>query len=880
MKIFKKILKFSVLTVALLLIVLPYALKYGATHYLETEKNIQTNIGDVSLNFFSGKFSLEEVYLYGAELGELHLGEFLVDVSMLELFKKNILIESIQLHNLKSNVTELDAAWNVGGIHIPLTSEAPIEEVEEPQEGAKPFDWGYGIRAINFSNIEIDVASQYTDSQFALNKFKFSNALSWFPDSESGLALDLTLNGKSFRVDGDVIPFTNEPVIKTKIVIDDVQLKPFLKSIKDLPFDETSVAVYSDFDLEVVLKKEQLQVGLNGSYGLKGVHLKDKSREINVDNLFWDGAQKITLPKQGIKVIDLDGLFAIENIDVVDADNKVHLLQKKIELAGEYEIKLDDKSDKPDVSALAALTIEALDISSLDGNSKLLSFDNWAVKKINVKGIDNVEVATSELNNLILLNDINNKKSVPVATLDKFIVSDVNYQSNKVSISKIDFNNLNADVRLDKNGNIPALASFTSEENLESNVDAGSKEGEKLDEAPVKSKHPEDVVDEEKRIHIALKEITLNSNSNIRFVDNSVTPVFDTKLHDLKLLVTDVDTSNVKQPIKIDLKTNIDEYAKLDVGGNLRPFSEKLNAKILANLEALELVPLSSYAGKFAGINIKRGTLDVKADVKIKDDILDVNNTFYMNKLIVESDESEVSDNVFKDMPMPLDLTLDVLRDKNNMIKLDIPVKGDVNNPDFSLQDIYNTAMVKAMKYAATHYLMQAVQPLGLIMTATDLAKKAMAPKFDPLNFEVGSAQVSEENKKHIKKLAKILQEKDKLRFTICGNATESDWVFIQAEKAKSGNEGAKPGVKSEVKSEIKPEVESEVNVDTKKEKSKEVDPRKQVLLKLANDRTKLVKKHFVEIHKISPKRLFACNGKIVKDEKDEVALPAVEITL
>jgi len=854
MRIIKNTFKILFLLVALLLVILPYAAKYGAVHYLETEKNIQANIGDLNINLFTGKVGLQGVHLYGPELGELHLGQFLLDLSIMELFNKNILVESINFHDFKTNVTELDKAWNVGGVHIPLSGEEPKEPAKSQQE-SKPLDWGYGVRSIAFSNLKIDVSSQYTDSHFILNKLKVNDLLSWYPANASNLELDLNINGDSFKISGDVTPFISEPVLKTKVHINNIQLKPFLKSLKELPFEKASVAVFSDFNLEVVSRKEHIELGINGSYGLKDIYLKDKSREIKLNKLFWDGAQKVSLPKQGVKIINLDGLFAIENVDVVDSENNAHVLQEKVELAGQYEIKLDEKSDKPDVVASAALTVDQLNVNSLDKKIKLISFDNWQVKKINVKSIDDVMVGISELNNLLLLNDLSNEKLPPVAKLEKFIVSDIHYQPNKVEIAKIDFRHLNADVRLDKKGDIPALASISPKQD-KAEVD---KEVKPAEEQVRPEASESDVKTKKDAFAIVLKAITVNSNSNVRFIDNSVTPIFDTKLHDLKLNLTSIDSINTDKPANIDFGVKIDEYAEFVLKGKARPFSEKMHANLKANLDALELVPLSSYAGKFAGINIKRGTLDIDADIKVKDDILDVKNTFYMNQLTVESDDSEVSNNAFKDMPMPLDLTLDVLRDKNNVIKLDIPVQGNVNEPDFRLQDVYNKAMAKAMKFAATHYLMQAVQPLGLIITASKLAGKAMAPKFDPLIFEAGSSEISKDNQQHIKKLAGILQEKDKIRFTICGNATETDWKAIQALKEKS-----KETVKSE----------------PGKEGPKIEDSRKQILLKLANDRTKLVKKYFVDTYKIAPKRLLTCNGKITKDEEDKIAKPAVELTL
>ncbi len=786
---FKKILKTLFFSIVILLISLPYAAKFGAIHYLETEKNIEANIDDLRFNLFTGKVGLSGVHLYGENTGELHLGELLIDIKMLALLEKKILIESIIFQDFSSNITELENAWNVGGIHIPL-SETEETKPEEPTESERTFDWGYGINTIAFSNIKINVASQYTDSKIVLNKLAINDISSWHPENASELELDLAINGKRLHITGDATPLTNEPLINTRIHIVDIQLKPFLKSLKDLPFESIDAALFSDFQLTLNVKNDGMQIAVNGNVGLKDINLKDSEREIKLAKITINAEKKITLG---------------ENMKL---------------------------------SGIASLTMDQLDISSQDGKVQIASFEQWITQKIKLNSLEDIRVGLSELNNVTFLKE-NKTKTPTLAIFDKLIISDITYQPNLVNIKSIELLHLLADIELNEQGEIPALALISSEKKTEKAPTTND-----ASETPPQS--------ESKPFGFTLGKLVITPDSQIRFVDNSVTPVFDTKLHKLSLNITQIDTIDPEQAADIDFHVNIDEYAKFLIKGNVRPFGEKLNATLIAKIEALELVPLSSYAGKFAGMNIKRGVLDLDANIKIKNDILNIKNTFYLNQLNIESDETETSNNIFKDMPMPLDLTLDVLRDKNNVIKLDIPIEGDVNKPDFKLQDVYNKAMAKAVKFAATHYLLQAVQPLGLAITAGKLIGKAMVPKFDPLIFDPGSSEISSTNQKHIKKLAKILQDKEKLKFTVCGNATETDWKEINVKEAS----------------------------DTNNDAEKTAPPRTKRLLKLANERTKVVKKYFVEKYKIAPKRLLACNGKISKDEEEKVAIPAVEITL
>jgi len=302
----------------------------------------------------------------------------------------------------------------------------------------------------------------------------------------------------------------------------------------------------------------------------------------------------------------------------------------------------------------------------------------------------------------------------------------------------------------------------------------------------------------------------------------------------------------------LDFSAGVGEYGKIKLAGKVQPFQPLLNANLDASIKNLALVPFSSYSGKYADLFIKRGSLNSKVKVNIVNDVLDVKNLIEFNKLKLEPGETEVSKSWISKLPMPLDLTLNVLRDKNDVINFDIPVEGKVSDPDFRLQDVYNTAMKKALKVAATYYLTQAVQPLGLIMTASKLVGEAAKPGFEPLVFTAGSGEISSDNQSHLANISKLMVERPKLSLTICGTAIEQDWLVVK----------------------------ESLSVEEKKlivDPTKIPELRKKRLLKLAESRGQAVKRFMVKSGKVDPGRLHECNGKL--DEEKE-AKPTVTLSL
>lgn len=71
------------------------------------------------------------------------------------------------------------------------------------------------------------------------------------------------------------------------------------------------------------------------------------------------------------------------------------------------------------------------------------------------------------------------------------------------------------------------------------------------------------------------------------------------------------------------------------------------------------------------------------------------------------------------------------------------------------------------------------LQPYGALVTIANLAMKGgeylAEIKIDPINFDMGSAEVTPQATDYLKTIHKLLSEKEALRLTICGTAIPED---------------------------------------------------------------------------------------------------------
>ena len=97
---------------------------------------------------------------------------------------------------------------------------------------------------------------------------------------------------------------------------------------------------------------------------------------------------------------------------------------------------------------------------------------------------------------------------------------------------------------------------------------------------------------------------------------------------------------------------------------------------------------LSPYTVKFAGREIDQGKLDLDLGYSIELGRLDATNSVVLSDLVIGGQvESPEATN------LPLDLAVALLKDSEGVIKLDLPVTGDVNNPEFKISGVVMQAI-------------------------------------------------------------------------------------------------------------------------------------------------------------------------------------------
>ena len=245
--------------------------------------------------------------------------------------------------------------------------------------------------------------------------------------------------------------------------------------------------------------------------------------------------------------------------------------------------------------------------------------------------------------------------------------------------------------------------------------------------------------------------VTRLINGRIDFSDHFVRPNYSAALTELNGQLGAF-SSGSREAATLELRGRAAGTALLEIGGQLNPTVRPLALDIKAKATDLELAPLSPYAGKYAGYAIERGKLSMDVAYKIDTDgKLEARNQVVLNQLTF-GDKIESKDAT----KLPVLLAVALLKDRNGVIDVNLPVSGSVNDPKFSVGGIIVKVILNLLVKALT-------SPFSL------LAGGGSSDDLSVVEFQPGTAQITAGGGSAIDKVAKALTERPALKMTVTG---------------------------------------------------------------------------------------------------------------
>ncbi len=318
----------------------------------------------------------------------------------------------------------------------------------------------------------------------------------------------------------------------------------------------------------------------------------------------------------------------------------------------------------------------------------------------------------------------------------------IGYEPLKVDIKEIVLNKVKQNIIIFKDGN-SNIASILKTEKDEKTQQKTSKRG-KISKGNRTSKK-----DTERPV-IKIGKVRFES-CKIRIVDRSVKQVFVREFDSINGKISGLE-NRPGMKAKVDITALVDNRSKALVTGEVSPLAKPLFADLTVKIGGAGMTRFSPYAQRFLGYQIERGKMFLDLHIKLNGNKLYVDNRLVLDRFDLGSHvESKDAINA------PIKLAIALLKDRSGKIDLDIPVRGELDDPEFSYRGAVLRAIMNIFIKAAT----APFSLLGAVLGSDE--------KLDSVAFQPGLSKLDDKARKKLDILAKALRDRPALKVEVTG---------------------------------------------------------------------------------------------------------------
>ncbi|MCC5840418.1 MAG: DUF748 domain-containing protein [Opitutales bacterium] len=267
-------------------------------------------------------------------------------------------------------------------------------------------------------------------------------------------------------------------------------------------------------------------------------------------------------------------------------------------------------------------------------------------------------------------------------------------------------------------------------------------------------------------IQVALGRFLLR-DGRVEWVDAAVRPTARLVVSALDLEVSDIHLEpDASRPTRIDMSATFADEGRIRVEGGLIPADPSLQSAAVVEVRDLPLRVFTPYAADAVGRPITEGAFSADFDVSIEENALDSRNQLRVQSIRFGSTIPGSSG-----ATLPVGVAVAALQDRNGLISLDVPIRGDLDNPDFQPGRLFVGILRNAVMRALTAPLSIAGSLVGGSIPGLSLLQgegSGEAPlDLSSISFAPGSSELSPLALRTLEALSAFLRERPEARLQI-----------------------------------------------------------------------------------------------------------------
>ncbi|WP_428036747.1 DUF748 domain-containing protein [Amphritea sp.] len=889
------------ITVLVVFLLLHTALQLGrdaAVQWLLDQGASRAQIYAVSINWFTGRITLQGVSVITPEQPELRLEKLLVDLDYSALAEQRILITDLTLEGVALYLHEQAGAkprqFYLGPVALPGPSP------DNPADPAEPSAWQFGLARLNISDFSWRSQLQEGDHQLRIDSAELDTFYTWQEQAITHLSIQGAINGAGFTLSTEAQPLPQIKRSELHLKLDHLPLHSFTA-----PFvPELQATLTTDLQLAIVAG-DQISITQRGTVQVDDFNWQQTGLDLSQQQLSWNGQTEFKMSAGKPESVMVDGELNMAALGLSAETMKLQLGESRWQ--GRTDLSFGETGiDKVGVDGQLNMSALNLVDTGLKVQLNTLGWQGITGLNFNQTGVDQVDVK-GQLKTRQLLYQMADRLQANVDTVDwqgglalalqqqpltirgekgQLTLAGVEAKALQadqqlVTLSKARFSDIGLALPetlglggLDATGLAlsPQAGATLATLNLKlSDVDFNLgkavtinrvelqhlqlKEQLSADKQPVSVSRLQRGIDSllppaeasgntsassasaagtEPALRVRVNELRVTGDSKVMFTDNSTSPPFSSEMLIDKLLVQGLDTGSQK-PATFDLGLKLNSFTTFTLSGDTDLAGGGENASWKGSLKQLELPRLSPYSIEYTGYYLQNGQLQLNSSGKLSAGKISGKNQIKINRLEVEPADQEQMAAFSKKLSMPLGTAISVLKDSDDNIDLDVPISGSLEDPDFGLQSVVTLLAGKGLKQAAFSVLLKSLQPYGtLISLAASAAKDGSFISLDPVVFAPGRTALDDYAQGYLAKIEAMMVERKGMRLNICGQAVQQDQALIRAELDAANKKREKPFTPEELAAQ-----------------------ERQQLVGLAQQRADRIKQQLTD--KIAGERLFSC---------------------
>jgi hypothetical protein len=456
---------------------------------------------------------------------------------------------------------------------------------------------------------------------------------------------------------------------------------------------------------------------------LRNISLKDGEliyRDLSVNSLF--DMKNLQL---GIPQIFFSGKKTDVGINLTFGDTGGSLALKLLYAIDKEEYNLSVKLTDFALTPVEPYLKEFYNITSFQGKLNTDLAINGSLKHI----MNFVAKGTFKLNN-VRATDLEDNELLSLQKLN-LDIDKIDYMKNQFYLNEFDISGLKINYDIYKDHN-----TFT-------NFFVETKE----DTLATKETYASSDTIHEQEMDLKINHFSM-SQSEIIYADHTLKKDFVLPVSQIEIQAENLTYTN---PFNLKLSALVGKKGELSVNwqGNLEDFE---NQKFSLSLKNFKLADISPYCIHYTAFPLREGLLTFKSSNIIKNNYINSINVIDIYKCKVDNKLKDIK----PEYKIPLKAALYILTDRKGKIKMDLPVKGDINSPTFSYRKIiFKTLANLIVKIVAS--------PIDALVNSLGIEKAI----FNDIEMDFNSSDITSEQYAQLNKMAEILKVKPELKLSV-----------------------------------------------------------------------------------------------------------------